>query len=90
LVERLPYKQDVTGSSPVRPIVKISVVKSECEFVVSIIFDRPLNPNFDRLSPSPILGDFPFMIPSKVAGLERQISNADNGWFLIVDYQLLN
>jgi hypothetical protein len=50
----------------------IGIVESENELVISIIFDRPLNPNFDRLSPSPILGDFPFIVPPKLGGLGGQ------------------
>ena len=44
-------------------------------------FYRPLNPNFDRLSPSPILGDFHALVPPKLGGLGGQnipkISNAE-------------
>jgi hypothetical protein len=32
-------------------------------------FYCPLNPNFDKLSSSPILGDFQMMVPPKVGGL---------------------
>jgi hypothetical protein len=38
--------------------------------IKKISWDCPLNPNFDRLSPSPILGDFQLIIPSKIERLD--------------------